>query len=98
MMEEFNNPHHGPYWLHWVMDWAQKSFQHHVPGDESEEFFYHDKARKRDNSNSWPEKNPGSTWALRNAEGSVQTTAQGLETSLLVRLISTAEVGMKPWV
>ena len=69
-----------------------------MPKDESEGFFYHGKARKRDNSNSWPEENLGSNWALRNAEGSVQTTAQGLETSLLVRLISTGEVRMKPWV
>lgn len=98
MMEIFKNSHHGPYWHHWVMDCAQKSFQYHMPKDETEGFFYHGKARKRDKSSSWPEENLGSNWALRNAEGSVQTTAQRLETSLLVRLISTGEVRMKPWV
>jgi len=76
---------------------GSKSFQRHMPREELEGFYYHDKARQRDNSNSWPEENPGHNRALRNAEGAVQTTVQELETSLLIRLISAGQVGMKPW-
>lgn len=54
----------------------------------------HGKVRGRGNSNPWPgERNPGKKWALRNAEEARQTSAQGLETSLPGRLISTGKVG-----